>query len=170
MAVNETLLKQARAAARALADAEQVVLTTRADYRTAVRRVHLAGGTLREIAEALGLSHQRIQQIVDGSGGSWWRRTWRTRKAGDDTICTWCDRPPSEVEKLVAGPNISICDRCVREMERAMKAGTATTTGPRRCSFCRKRATATRRVAGTSTAAVCTECLRLCREFMKLED
>ena len=172
MTLHASLLETARAAGRALVEAEHQVLTTRADYHTAIRRLHLAGAPLREIAEALGLSHQRIQQIVDGSGGSWWRRAWRTRKATRDAVCTWCDRPPAEVAKLVAGPNVHICDRCVRDMERAMTdtaTRTLTAAGPRRCSFCRKRATAARQVAGTGDAAVCGECLQLCRGFMQLD-
>jgi ribosomal protein S14 len=172
MTLNDSLLETARTAGRALIEAEHQVLTTRVDYHTAIRRLHLAGAPLREIADALGLSHQRIQQIVDGSGGSWWRRAWRTRKASRDAICTWCQRPPGEMEKLVAGPNVYICDRCVREMARAMTDAAAkgrATTGSRRCSFCGKRATATRQVAGAGAATVCRECLQLCREFMKLD-
>lgn len=166
--MNEALLETARTAGRALTEAEHQVLTSRADYHTAIRRLHLAGGSLREIADALGLSHQRVQQIVDRSGGSWWRRAWRTRNTTRDAVCTWCDRPPGEVEKLVAGPNVYICDRCVREMERALNAA-PTTRGAGSCSFCRKRASAARRVAATPAAAVCSDCLTLCREFMKLE-
>ncbi|HTM03034.1 MAG TPA: hypothetical protein VL173_06005 [Vicinamibacterales bacterium] len=38
---------------------------------TAIRRLHLAGVSLREVAEARSFTHQRVHQIVDGSGGSW---------------------------------------------------------------------------------------------------
>lgn len=39
----------------------------RGEYHHAIREVHDSGVPLREIAEELGLSHQRIHQIV-GSG------------------------------------------------------------------------------------------------------
>ncbi|MGH3072312.1 MAG: Clp protease N-terminal domain-containing protein [Gaiellaceae bacterium] len=35
-----------------------------ADLHHAIRRLHAAGGSLREIADELGLSHQRVHQIV----------------------------------------------------------------------------------------------------------
>ena len=27
--------------------------------------------------------------------------------------CSFCRRPKSQVERLIAGPNVHICDRCV---------------------------------------------------------
>src|SRR5262245_47272132 len=130
-----------------LAEAERQVMVARAEYHTAVRRLHLAGASLRELAEALGVRHQRVQQIVQGAGGTWWRRAWRTRKHPHDAVCSWCGRPPSEVAKLVAGPNVFICDGCLADCEQALGARTATsgvrqrtTVSARgRCAFCSRR-------------------------------
>lgn len=175
MAVPLELLEKARTAAAALTAAERNVLTTRGEYHSAIRRLHLAGAPLREIAEALGLSHQRVQQIVNVSGGSWWRRAWRTRRTTAGAVCTWCDRPPSEVAKLVAGPNIYICDACVTAAGR-VERGTVK-TGPLklakiglrdRCTFCHKRSGETRVVVTGPAANICSECLRVCREIMEL--
>jgi hypothetical protein len=169
------LLDKARAAGADLAEAERRVLTTRADYHTAIRRLHLAGAPLREIAEALSLSHQRVQQIVNVSGGSWWRGGWRSRRHTRDAVCTWCDRPPSEVEKLVAGPKVFICDACVTAASR-VERGTVK-TGPLklakpglrdRCTFCHKRPTEARAVVTGPAAHICSECLRICREIMEI--
>ena len=164
----------ARRCGTALSEAEHGALLARAEYHTAVRRLHLAGGSLREIAEALSLSHQRIQQIVESSGGSWWRRAWRNRGTRHDAICTWCGRPPSEVAKLVAGPDIYICDACVRDAADALavmrRAGGKLKSARSRCSFCRKSASATRTVIPGPNASVCDECLALCREFMQFPD
>src|SRR5207247_10957170 len=110
-------LKNAAVASEKLAEPARDTLLARADYHTSVRRLHLAGGSLREIAEALGLSHQRVQQIVDEAGGSWWTRVWRTRTPKRDAVCTFCGRPPSEVSKLIAGPNVYICNACVEHAE-----------------------------------------------------
>lgn len=172
MAVDPNLLEKARTSGAKLAEAERQVLLTRADYHTAVRRAHLAGGSLREIAQALSLSHQRVQQIVSAAGGSWWM-VWRSRRAARDPVCTWCGRSPSEVSKLIAGPNVFICDACVKAAERAMSgaesggSGLATArpdTRPR-CGFCRKRANGNRKLV-TGAASVCSECLTVCREIL----
>jgi hypothetical protein len=170
MAISQELLNVARKTGTELAQAERQAVLIRAEYHTAVRRLHLAGASLREIAEALALSHQRVHQIVDGSGGSWWRKVWRTRGTLRDAVCTWCGRPPSEVEKLVAGPNIYICDGCVREVERALRKTEEGRAASRvaRCSFCRRLAGAKRRVATGRHANVCSECLQMCRDFMSL--
>src|SRR5947209_6464199 len=40
--------------------------TRRAEYHRAIKKLHLSGVPLREIAEGLGLSHQRVHQIVTG--------------------------------------------------------------------------------------------------------
>jgi hypothetical protein len=170
MTLSQELLDLARKTGTELAEAERTALFARAEYHSAVRRLHLAGASLREIAEALTLSHQRVHQIVDGSGGSWWRRAWRTRGTTRDAVCTWCRRPPSEVEKLVAGPNIYICDGCVREAERTLRksGGGRGASRVARCSFCRRFAGAQRKVVSGRHANVCAECLQMCRDFMSL--
>ena len=173
MTINPELLERARRTGTDLAEADRQALLARAEHHTAIRRLHLAGGSLREIAGALSLSHQRIQQIVEGSGGSWWRKAWRTRGTTRDAVCTWCSRPPSEVRKLVAGPNLYICDDCVADAFRQLAKTAKSTSGLRtvraRCSFCRRAATGERKVVTGAHANVCDDCLRLCREFMTLE-
>src|SRR5262245_21191686 len=125
MVLDDALLKKARDESGRLADAERQVLLTRAEYHSAVRRLHLAGASLREVAEALGLSHQRVQQIVGAAGGTWWQRAWRSRTRRRDAVCSFCERPPSEVANLIAGPNVFICDDCVAAAEAALAAGAA---------------------------------------------
>jgi hypothetical protein len=173
MVLDPELLERARETGAKLVDAERDALLARGDYHTAVRRLHLAGGSLREIAQTLGLSHQRVQQIVSGAGGSWWTRMWRTRNAHPDAACTWCGRPPAEVDKLIAGPRVYICDACVDAAEHvatartpaspftAMRAGGAT-----RCSFCGKRANDERSIVTAAAGNVCTQCLHVCREIL----
>ena len=70
MTLDEELLKKALTAGARLSEAERQALMARADYHTMIRRMHLGGGSLREIAQALSISHQRVQQIVKEAGGS----------------------------------------------------------------------------------------------------
>jgi hypothetical protein len=64
--VEPALLAEARTSRDRLLELQHELERARADYNDAVRRLHAAGASLREIAENLGLSHQRVHQIVDG--------------------------------------------------------------------------------------------------------
>ena len=169
--VNDSrLLEQARAAGSRLAEAERHALLARADYHTAIRRLHLAGTSLREIAQALSLSHQRVQQVVRAAGGSWWQ-VWR-RRSVRDAVCSWCERPPSEVAQLIAGPNVYICDACVTSAERALRGAGGkgelkpVAVGTRyRCDFCRRRAADNRSLL-VGPHHICADCVRICRDIL----
>jgi hypothetical protein len=174
MALDPDLLERAKSAGATFADAERESLLRRADYHAAVRRLHLAGASLREIAHALSLSHQRVQQIVRSAGGSWWRRVWRTRNVRPDAICTWCERSPAEVAKLIAGPKVYLCDACIASAERLVAGRPA--AGPfvrltwkglaATCAFCGRRAGQQRPLAAGRGGHVCAECLTLCRDIL----
>lgn len=171
MTLDQQLLKRARSEGARLAEAEREALLARADYHTVVRRLHLGGGSLREIAEALSLSHQRVQQIVRGAGGSWWQRVWRSRNLRRDAVCTFCDRPPREVAKLIAGPNVFICDTCIAAAERTL-ADAAVHPFKRakppaaRCLFCGRLRNTKRRLVSAPPGHVCTDCLTVCRQIL----
>jgi hypothetical protein len=77
MALDEGLLATARRARDRCLDAERDLELARVDYHDAIRRLHAAGGSMREIADHLGLSHQRVHQIVGDEGGSARRRAER---------------------------------------------------------------------------------------------
>ena len=62
-------LREARESRDRMLGAQHALESARADYGHAIRRLHAEGGSLREIAESLGLSHQRVHQIVDGDEG-----------------------------------------------------------------------------------------------------
>ncbi len=174
MTLDDGLVAKAKDSGARLIEAERQVALAKADYHTMIRRLHLAGASFREIAGALELSHQRVQQIVDQAGGSWWSRVWRTRNQRD-AVCTFCERPPSEVGKLIAGPDVFVCDGCVMIAARAI-AGERTpeTSGWRlssgrarsKCSFCGKSRAPDRTIIGSSAGHVCSECLEQCRRIL----
>jgi len=176
MTINEPLLKKARAAGARLARAEDQVRLARKEYHTIIRRLHLAGGSLREIAQALELSHQRVQQMVDGAGGSWWQRVWRARNVKGNLICTSCKRPQEQVAKLIAGPKVFICDACVALAEQGLSGSSPAAVrrswslvrehAKARCSFCGKRRATDRPLLTGPGANICGECLDVCRQIL----
>jgi hypothetical protein len=115
--VDSDLLAEARRAQERLIDAERDADVARADFHRAVRRLHLNGASLRELAGTLGLSHQRVHQIVESAGGS---RRWLRHHAPDHraasrpaprVTCTFCGR--TQTSRVIAGHNVRICDACV---------------------------------------------------------
>ena len=184
--MDETLLAEARQAQERLIDAERDADVARAEFHRAVRRLHLHGASLRELASGLGLSHQRVHQIVESAGGSRrWLRRDRYRPDPALLLCTFCGKDQKRVKKLIAGPSVYICDGCVDLAKVVLSDGQPVTTeiaeltaGPAdeprtQCSFCGKRRD---QVAGLvvssaqterkAPAAICTECLGLCTEII----
>jgi ClpX C4-type zinc finger protein len=152
--MNSELLAEARHAQERLIDAERDVVVARADFYRAVRRLHLHGSSLRELAADLGLSHQRVHQIVEEAGGS--RRWLRTRSDGPPLpardkrdqhdkhdkhdkrgtpnrqdqylFCTFCGTSRNQARKLIAGPGVFICDGCVTLTRRVIADAITITT------------------------------------------
>jgi ATP-dependent Clp protease ATP-binding subunit ClpA len=74
VALDDEILREARQARERLIAAQHDVDVVRGDYHHAIRALCAAGGSLREIAEALGLSHQRVHQIVEEETRPLWLR------------------------------------------------------------------------------------------------
>jgi hypothetical protein len=66
--VDETIVEQALAARERLGELQEQAERGRTEFHQAVRRLHAAGASMRDVADALGLSHQRVHQIVNGGG------------------------------------------------------------------------------------------------------
>jgi len=178
--VDPELLTAAHAAETRMVDAEHAADLARAEFRHAVRRLHLAGGSLREIADVLNLSHQRVHQIIEEAGGARpWRLVLRSRglAARADLACSFCGKQQPQVRKVIAGPRVYICDQCTSKAQRVIATGQAADTPlsavraigeditTAKCSFCGKRRYQVPGLAAAARAAICTECLALCHEI-----
>ena len=188
MGLDPELVREAERAREQLAVSQHAAERARADYYQAIRRLHAAGWSLREIAEALRLSHQRVHQIIDEAAepARWWRRR-RQIMHGRPGPCSFCGRSHEECEQLIAGPGVFICDRCVVQATRlaagAVVEGQA--EGSMRlepsgsevwCSFCGKEARKVGHLvaSGLSVPAgkfgdsprICDQCLDLCWEIV----
>src|SRR5512143_586345 len=150
MTINDELLRKALAANVRAAEAQAAAAAARYEYHSTIRRIHLAGASLREIGEALGISHQRVQQIVSATGGSWWQKLWRTRKLVADATCSFCGRKRDAVKQLISGSRALICEHCITAGETALTAPMtndgsmhiAPSGSKATCSFCGKRRSA----------------------------
>jgi ClpX C4-type zinc finger len=188
MALDDALLREARKARDHLIRFEHEAELARVSYQHAIRRLHAAGGSLREIADALGLSYQRVHQIVDLASGKGAVRP----SPGDAVTCSFCGGSRHEMRRCIAGPGVWICDGCVDLAQEALDAGTERVAGRRRlvsldgdgakarCNFCGKRRDQVagmaeapgRRVASSKRGPrrapprICGECLVLCGEIL----
>jgi hypothetical protein len=187
--MDETLLAEARQAQERLIDAERDADVARAEFHRAVRRLHLHGASLRELASGLGLSHQRVHQIVEAAGGSRrWLRRDPVRPDPGLLHCTFCGKDQKHVKKLIAGPSVYICNGCTDLAEGVISDGKPVMTqvaglyaGPRQesrvpCSFCGKcrdqvagLVMSTAQTGRNHPATICNECLDLCREIITEE-
>ena len=82
MTLDEQLLSEAKTVRGRLLDLQHEVDVARVDYQHVIRRLHAAGGSMREIAEELGLSHQRVHQIVDAGPEDARTRGFRGHRGG----------------------------------------------------------------------------------------
>ena len=156
--MDEELLAAARRAQEQLVEADHAAEVAKAEFHRAVRRLQLSGASLRELAAALHLSHQRVHQIVETAGGA--RRWGRRRPPPADLACSFCGRPKAKARKLVAGPDVYICQHCI---ETAVEDAESS---QQRCNFCGKRRPASLFTNADDDVAICAECLALCREII----
>jgi hypothetical protein len=188
MGLDQELVRQAERAKEQLAVAEHAAYRAKVDYHQAIRRLHTAGGSLREIAEAFRMSHQRVHQII-GEAAEATRRRWRRQPQVLSELgpCSFCGRPRDVCAKLIAGPGVFICDRCVMQVTRlaagAVVEGQAEGSmrleppgSEAKCSFCGKEARKVRHLVASGLAVpagkfgdlprICDKCRDLCLEIL----
>ena len=147
------------------------------DYHEAVRKMHIQGMSLREIASLLNLSHQRVHQIVESQNRGW--KFW-LRPVNRSLVCSFCGSTAEQVEKLVAGPDIFMCNGCgancltmLRTQKPVASKGNKfqlVDKGTRlRCSFCGKMPGAKTPLVASSHHQVCGTCLQLAIKYMEIE-
>ena len=84
--------------------------------------------------------------------------------------CAFCGRAAAEVEKLIAGPALFICDECVeRHSEMVAREEARVAARPDHCSFCSRTRRKVRAIVGDENASICDQCLGLCRDILAEE-
>ena len=174
--LDELLLAEAREAQAAQAHSQAQAELARIRFAGTLRKLHDAGASMREIARALKLSHQRVHQLITGED-----------KHGRRLSCSFCGRDQKDARKLIAGPGVYICERCAVLGSR-MLAGDAGarrrwSTTPRPdpgkpakksrgadgCSFCGKGPLLVAGMAEGGAVRICDECLDLCKDIISEE-
>jgi hypothetical protein len=177
MGLDEGLLRRAREAGSAAEAAQSKAELAKAEYHHAVRLLHLAGATMREIADALGISHQRVHQIIDLAGDGGWKPK---KRAGADLVCTFCGLDKDRVSRLIAGPGVFICTDCVALVGAVAAQGTTVQTDRTRleclplpdrigCSFCGAEAAGDTSMVTGPGVRICQSCVQLCQEIVAEE-
>ncbi len=165
--LDELLFAQALEAQAAQAHALAQAELARVRFQDSLRELHRSGASMREMAKAFGLSHQRVHQLVGCANAG----------------CSFCGTPRARAKSLVAGPGVWICDGCV-DLATGVVAGEAsalrrwaTLEAPparrsakwrsrEQCSFCGKKPDQVAGLAEGGTRRICTECLALCRQIV----
>jgi hypothetical protein len=194
MTLDEDVLRDVEAARDRLESLEDAAYDARAELHQAIRRLHAAGGSMREIATALGMSHQRVHQIIGADGIVEVETSAVTEVSslpvpttgssvavtGAEDACSFCGAPRRELDRLLAGPGpVFICGSCVAQANLAVQQRVAKDmrTVPvdedATCSFCRN---ASAHVGLMAEAApkgsprICARCTETCRRLVTSED
>jgi hypothetical protein len=187
MGLDQELVREAARAKEELAVAEHGAYRAKVHYHQAIRRLHAAGGSLREIAEAFRMSHQRVHQIINEAAEATRRRRESQVLSGPVGPCSFCGRPRDVCAKLIVGPEVFICDRCVMQATR-LAAGSAVEgqaegslrleppESQAKCSFCGLEARQVRHLVASGLAVpagkfgelprICDKCRDLCLEIL----
>lgn len=171
-------LAQIHAHEAKIAKLEHELEKAKADYHSAISKLYFDGKSMRKIAKLLGVSHQRVHQIIDPKN-----QTVRVcaKPTQPDLRCSFCDLRADQVKKLVQGPNILACDICITSCHMAlaincpgssvMSRGNDFKTIPiaseLRCSFCGKSPSSKRDVVAGTNYQVCDKCIGLAMTHMQ---
>ena len=80
-------------------------------------------------------------------------------------VCSFCGTPQDQVQRLIAGPNVYVCDACVARLRTSPQAPQE--ERGLRCSFCGKHQRQVSFLAvGPQGVSICNACLDLCQEIL----
>jgi hypothetical protein len=194
MSLDEHVLIDVEAARTRLEVLEDQAYEARAAFHQAIRRLHAAGGSMREIATALGMSHQRVHQIIGTEGIVEVEASAVTEVSSlpvaveassapavatttAEDACSFCGAPRRELDKLLAGPGpVFICDACVRRAANVVAGGEDGETlrhvpadDDATCSFCGNSSAIGGAMAEHSDGRprICAKCTTTCEKLLR---
>jgi len=88
--------------------------------------------------------------------------------------CSFCGKDKFDIASLVAGPEVAICDGCIRAFHAVIAQGAALPPGASiqdrsngQCNFCHKCPPEVPGLLVRNMAAICPECLRACTDLTR---
>lgn len=177
---NDLLLVQEKE--KKIKELEDELQQAKEAYFLAIRQMHVGGKSLREIAQLLNLSHQRVHQIIESENKGW--RFWLKRPLNPDLACSFCEVIASRVNKLVQGPNIFACDGCIITCRDVIRVDSPRcsiwysgrefkkldSASKLRCSFCGKLPNHKNTMVAAKKHQVCNKCVQLSLKYMQIDD
>lgn len=181
------VLQEVEGARDRLEALEASVYEARNAFHHAIRRLHAAGGSMREIATALGMSHQRVHQIIGedaiieiqatardvvplsptpsvpavARGAAVDRADGRDPAGPPEDRCAFCGAARSDSVRLLGTPGRRfICSACV-----VGARGALSVTSARTCSYCGRTSTSTTSTADMHTT-ICEACVASCERLL----
>jgi hypothetical protein len=196
MSLDEHVLVDVEAARTRLEVLEDQAYEARAAFHQAIRRLHAAGGSMREIATALGMSHQRVHQIIGTEGIVEVEASAVTEVSSlpvaaerssapavatttAEDACSFCGAPRRELDKLLAGPGpVFICDACARRAAGVVTSEPGEDAGSLRhvpveedatCSFCGNSSSVGGAMAEHEGGSprICAKCTTICERLLR---
>ena len=196
MTLDDGVLRDVEAARDHLEALEDAAYEARAALHQAIRKLHATGGSMREIATALGMSHQRVHQIIGTDGIVEVETSAVTEVSslpvanpaagsavavtGSEDACSFCGAPRRELDRLLAGPGpVFICASCVTQANLAVQhrsakgMRTVAVEDDATCSFCGNASNLVGVMAEADPKGaprICARCTETCRRLVTSED
>jgi hypothetical protein len=194
MTLDEDILRDVEAARDRLEALEDEAYEARASLHQAIRRLHSTGGSMREIATALGMSHQRVHQIIGADGIVEVEPSAVTEVSAipvtasfstsvavtvTEDACSFCGAPRRELDKLFAAPGpVFICSGCVGRANLAVQhrqadgLRTIAIDEDATCSFCGNASAVGGVMAEHESGAprICARCTETCRKLLTSQE
>ena len=172
-ALEPAVLRDCEAARDRLGKAEDAAVSARVEFESKVRRLYVQGASTREIADVLGLSHQRVHQMIGPHAKPWWKRVPGVKGKGP-LRCSFCGKDEKRVQKLVSGTGVHMCNGCIETaahlidhppiaQKRIFKR--LDETSAKRCSFCGSRKRGLARVTAGANQ-ICANCVAMAEKIV----
>ena len=161
MSLDEQVLHDVETTRIRLEALEDQAYEARAAFHSAIRRLHASGGSMREIATALGMSHQRVHQIIGTDG------IVEVEPSAVTDVTTLPPAPTEAASPAPAAPAGAVAVAGGAATAVAVAAAPAAVAAHDACSLCATpRRALDRLLAGPGPVFICDACVHSAAEVI----